>query len=266
MLHGITLEAGIWQYQLQDLADRFRVIAVDLRGHGHSRAGCDGYGLTRVARDISTVLSRLDLRATIIVGHSMGGMALMRFCADDPVALDERVAGLVFLATTTGFAAPVLGNTVLRYASRAAIRWGDKRAWKGVPAYRFPPNTLTFAMIRRTFGARPSPTHIELVRRMLVDVPADCFLPAGFSLLDHDPRSELAETGTPSLVIVGSHDHVTPARHARRLAALLPRARLEVLVGCGHQVMLERRADLAALVTAFARENATVRVGPNGHR
>lgn len=266
LLHGVTLQAGIWQYQLQDLADRFRVIAVDLRGHGDSRAGRDGYGLTRVARDISTVLGRLDLRATIIVGHSMGGMALMRFCADDPAALDERVAGLVFLATTTGFAAPILGNTVLRYVSRAAVRWGDKRGWRHVPAYRFPPNMLTFAMIRRTFGVRPSPTHIELVRRMLVDVPADCFLPAGFSLLDHDPRRELAETDTPSLVIVGTHDHVTPVRHARRLAHLLPRARLEVMVDCGHQVMLERRAELAELVTAFAREVATVELGPNGRR
>lgn len=264
LLHGITLKAGIWQYQLVDLADRFRVVAVDLRGHGCSTAGEEGYGLGRVGRDVATVLEALDLRSTIVVGHSMGGMGLMRFCDDHPAVLDERVAGLVFLATTTGFGSPAVGHTLLRLVSGVIVRWGDGRAWKGVPAYRFPPNTLTFAMIRRTFGAKPSPTHIELVRRMLVDVPADCFLPTGFGLLDHDPRADLAATDTPSLIIVGDQDHVTPLRHARRLARLLPRARLEVLAGCGHQVMLERREELAQLLASFVLDVSDVDAGPAG--
>ena len=89
----------MWGYQLRDLSDRCRVLAVDLRGHGESRAGSAGFGLDLLAEDLRTVLEALDLRDAIVVGHSMGGMTLMQFCADHPDVLDERVAGVVFLAT-----------------------------------------------------------------------------------------------------------------------------------------------------------------------
>jgi pimeloyl-ACP methyl ester carboxylesterase len=98
LLHGVTLRADAWAPQFHLLADRYRVIAVDLRGHGGSLAGDDGYGIPRLAADLTTVLDGLDLRDAIVVGHSMGGMTAMQFCGDHPDVLAHRVAGLVFLA------------------------------------------------------------------------------------------------------------------------------------------------------------------------
>ena len=99
LLHGITLAARVWGYQLRDLSDRFRVIAVDLRGHGRVDGRDRGLRAPPARRRPRTVLESLDLRDAIVVGHSMGGMTLMQFCADHPDVLDERVAGVVFLAT-----------------------------------------------------------------------------------------------------------------------------------------------------------------------
>ncbi|HEX4863861.1 MAG TPA: alpha/beta fold hydrolase, partial [Acidimicrobiales bacterium] len=96
LIHGITLQAGVWAPQFHLLADRYRVIAMDVRGHGRSVAGSDGFGRKIAARDVATVVEHFDLRDTIIVGHSMGGMILMEFAGDFPELLAERVAGLVF--------------------------------------------------------------------------------------------------------------------------------------------------------------------------
>ena len=115
LLHGVTLRADVWAPQFHQLTDRYRVIAVDLRGHGHSKAGSEGYGIPQLATDLATLLRTLDLTGAIVVGHSMGGMTLMQFCGDHADALAERVAGLVFLATRAHQVLPP-------YVDRAARR------------------------------------------------------------------------------------------------------------------------------------------------
>ncbi len=71
LLHGITLRADVWAPQFHQLAGRYRVIAPDLRGHGRSTAGSDGFGLLRLATDVATLLDALDLHEVVLVGHSM---------------------------------------------------------------------------------------------------------------------------------------------------------------------------------------------------
>ncbi|MGH9247767.1 MAG: alpha/beta fold hydrolase [Acidimicrobiales bacterium] len=259
LLHGIGLEAGIWHYQFRDLADGFRVIAIDTRGHGGSTPGTDGYGLGPAARDLAMVLDRLAVRDAIVVGHSMGGIVLMRFAADHRDVLDERVAGLVFLATVPHFGVPAgLAVRVAGVADRV-WRWSDRRGVR-VPLNRLAEGDLGFAVVRLAFGENPSPTHIDLTRRMISAVPVEAYVPSGARLLEHDARVALAATATPSIVVVGTLDRITPSHFAEELAALLPDAQLVVLPGCGHQVMLERRAELADLLRTFDAELRAGRV------
>ena len=89
---------------------------------------------------------------------------------------------------------------------------------------------------------------------MLTEVPVQAFVPSGLRLLSHDASEALRATATPSLVIVGDHDRITPPRFSEALAGLLPHARLVRLAGCGHQVMLERRHELADLLRSFDSE------------
>jgi pimeloyl-ACP methyl ester carboxylesterase len=257
LLHGIGLQAGIWRYQLLDLADRFRVITADGRGHGRSRPGTEGYGLGPAARDLATLLEALDLRDAIVVGHSMGGMVLMRFAIDHRSVLDDRVAGLVFLATSPhlGVPAPI--------AARAG-GWAERAAgWNGarlkVPFDRIARSDLSYVLARVAFGVDPKPSHVELTRRMISEVPLQAFVPSGLQLLSHDASQALAETDTPTLVIVGSDDHITPPRFSEALARALPQSRLVVMPGAGHQVMLERRHELADLLRSFDAELAAGR-------
>jgi pimeloyl-ACP methyl ester carboxylesterase len=249
LIHGITLQAGVWSPQLHLLADRFRVLAMDVRGHGASQAGNLGLGRKAAARDVVTVLDHFDLRGTVIAGHSMGGMILMEFADDFPDELNDRVAGLVFMDTAAYHIFPPPALPIARAIGRGARRRFE--SGRRVPQFQFGDDDLSWVIARLAFGRHPSGQAIDQFRRWLEEVPPATSLLAGIDLLDHDAREALAAIHTPSLVLVGSRDLLTPTFAARRIARLLPGARLEVLEGAGHQPMQECPYEVASLLDEF---------------
>lgn len=248
LIHGITLQAGVWSPQFHMLADRYRVLAMDVRGHGRSRAGSDGFGRKVAARDVAAVVEHFDLRDAVIVGHSMGGMILMEYAGDFPEHLAGRIAGLVFMDTA---AYQILPRPALPIAQALGRRLRNRlEAGRPIPQ-RAVGDDLSWLLARLAFGSRPSGRAVDQVRRFLEEVPQSTSLPSGIDLLDHDARDALRATRTPSMVLVGSRDTLTPVWAARRIARFLPGARLEVLPGAGHQLMQERPAEVARLLDDF---------------
>ncbi len=250
LLHGITLRHDVWAPQFHHLSDRFRVVAVDLRGHGTSVAGRDGYGMPRLAADLATVLGDLELLDAIVVGHSMGGMTAMAFCGAHPEVLAERVAGLVFVATRAHQVMPPYLDRVAR--SLVAQGQGRVDGGRGLPSRA----TMNTRLVRAAFGDRPSPVAVRLVAEMGQAMAPEALVPSLAGLLDHDARAAIRATDTPSLVVVGTRDLLTPVPAGRHLARLLPDADLVVLPRAGHQLMQERPDELAELLGAFAAKLA----------
>ncbi len=249
LIHGITLQAGVWSPQFHMLADRYRVLAMDVRGHGGSRAGSDGFGRKVAARDVAAVVEHFDLRGAIIVGHSMGGMILMEYAGDFPGHLAGRVDGLVFMDTA---AYQLLPRPALPVAQALGRRMRHRLdAGRPIPQRAVGDDDLSWFLARLAFGARPSARAVDQVRRYLEEVPQSTSLPSGIDLLDHDARDALRATRTPSMVLVGSRDLLTPVWAARRIARFLPGSRLEVLPAAGHQLMQERPAEVARLLDDF---------------
>lgn len=246
LLHGITLRSDVWAPQLHDLAEDFRVIAVDLRGHGRSKAGDSGYGLSRLADDLADLLVALDLRDAIVVGHSMGGMTLMTFCAEHPDVLAERVAGTVFLNTRAHQVFPPGMDRPLRVLVGRGTTVVD--AGRALPGGAAP----SAGLVRLAYGARPSPAAMRLVAEMGASMEPAAMLASVDQMFDHDAREALRRTETPSMVIVGTRDLLTPVPASRHLAALLPNSDFVVLRGAGHQMMQERPDELAELLRDFA--------------
>ena len=246
LIHGITLRSDVWAPQLQDLADRYRVISVDLRGHGTSAAGEAGYGIDRLADDLATLLEDLDLRDAIVVGHSMGGMTAMAFCGRHPDVLAERVAGLVFVATRAHRVLP----PALDRPARALLARSHEAALEGE---RLPgADEVNARAARLAFGARPSPRAVAIVAEMGAAMEPAALSQSIAGLVEHDARDALRRTHTPSLVVVGTRDLLTPVPAASHLAHLLPDAELVVLPRAGHQLMQERPRQLAELIDGFA--------------
>lgn len=254
-LHGITLAADVWTYQLDALSPRFRVVALDLRGHGASAPGADGYGLGAMAADVATVLRELDLRNAVVVGHSMGGMVLMRAIGDYAALFRERVAGCVLLSTSPGLALPSPVHAALVSVGDAVLGLMARAQWR-VPWYGFPSNDLSYVVTRLAFGRRPASEHVEATRAWVAATPVETSMRCGFAMSEHAARRVLRDADVRALVVVGSADKLTPPRLARRLVKLLPGTPLEIIPGAGHQAMLERPTDLAKLLTTFADEVA----------
>jgi pimeloyl-ACP methyl ester carboxylesterase len=254
LIHGITLQARIWAPQFHLMTDRYRVLAMDVRGHGQSTAGTDGFGRRIAARDVKAVLDHFDLRDAIVVGHSMGGMILMEFAGDFVEELAERVAGLVFMDTAAYQLAP---KPVLPLAQAMGRRLRTRMdAGRRVPQRGMQDDDLSLVMTRLAFGANPSYRAVQETLRCGIEVPQSTTMPSGIDLLDHDARKALAATKTPSMILVGSRDLLTPVYAARRIAEFLPHARFEVLPRAGHQLMQERPFEVAELIDSFAADLA----------
>ena len=250
LLHGVTLAAALYNHALVDLGDRFRVIALDWRGHGRSRPGRDGYGVGVLGRDVATLLDHLDLRNAVVLGHSMGGMGLGRFAVDHPDVRTDRVSGLVF-CDTAAFDVGIRGSRALR---RLLSAFGQRNPELTGKLAQTPRGDIAYLAARVNFGKNPDPVSVEQTRLMFDAMSPSAITNSILPLFSHDLRASLPEVATPSLVMVGSDDPLTPPSQADDLVRLLPNGRRHTFSDVGHLPMLECRTDFARVVASFAND------------
>jgi non-heme chloroperoxidase len=257
LLPGVTLTTLSWHYQLVDLVEAgYRVLAMDIRGHGRSVPGGDGYGIERLAADVLEAMRALEVRDAIVVGHSLGGMTALQLLIDHPeLATDGTVSGFVLVSTS---ASMVIGNGIPAALAHAvgpitpAAGRGHAFATARRGASTLPRTDLASLYCRLAFGSAPSPTQVEVIRSMTAAVPPQVLAPLLVTLIRMDMRQLLAAITVPTLVVVGQRDMITPVWHSRFLKSHIPGAELVVLPGCGHLVLFERRAELSALLKRWA--------------
>ncbi len=245
--HGVTLSTRVWVKQFENLPEQgFRCIGFDHRGHGDSEAGTSGHSIVNLAEDVRAVLERMDLRDAILVGHSMGGVALQSFAYRYPTVAADRVRGMVLMSS--------VGKTYLSGSSW--LRKMFERLTGGGPSadQLMTQQNLGFLLARVGFGRDPQASHVELVREMIAACPKVVSQEAVTALIGLDMTEELRTIRVPTLVLSGSADVIAPPAQSRRIAELIPDARLEVFKSAGHMLMLERTDEVDALITEFARD------------
>jgi pimeloyl-ACP methyl ester carboxylesterase len=245
--HGVTLSSRVWAKQFDSFPTAgFRAVAFDSRGHGESVVGESGHSLDNLADDLRTVLVGLDLCDVVLVGHSMGGMAAQAFAIRHPDVVRERVSGIALLST----------SSVNLVSDASRVRGGVERVVKLGPDIGtvMRQRNLGLLLARMGFGDHPHPSHVEATREMLAACDRATTRAALSALLQLDLTEGLPMVHVPTLVVVGSADPLTPPRDARRIADLLPDARLVEYPGAGHMLMYERTDELDELLMEFARE------------
>ena len=156
MVHGITGNLAVWHLQIVPaLAEHFRILTYDLRGHGYSDAPPTGYSPDDMAGDLLGLLDELEVQRPVIAGHSYGADIALYFAARNPERVSEVIAiesalpalessrrsddwvGWAYWAQTleqAGHHVPPEHRSDLRYMIRATIdlpkQWGPL---KGLP-------------------------------------------------------------------------------------------------------------------------------------
>ena len=257
LVHGWTLDSRTWGPVADALSTGPRarpVLRYDLRGHGCSDPAQPGTEtIAQAADDLADLLGAAVTGQVVLVGHSMGGMAVMALAQRHPELLAERVVGVAFVATSCGDMVPHnlgLRPELARMVARgetALRRWALASGWW----LRREPITRWTGLIRPgvrwlLFGAHPRPADVTLCATCLAQGRAANLVTFRSTLDEHDQVAALAAfRQIPGLVVGAMSDRLTPIRHTDKIAAELPHATLVRYAGAGHLVTLERAEQVA---------------------
>jgi pimeloyl-ACP methyl ester carboxylesterase len=256
--HGFSLDLTSWHYQWTGLAERFRCVLLDFRSHGRSgRAAAGDLSPAAFGHDLAAVLDSLpDGRSAVVVGHSMGAMAVLAMAEARPDLFGGRVAGAVFVgAATNDLVRGAMGAiTELLRPRLGTIRQAARRMNRLREAVVSRPGDVGHLVARVTqFGHHVSPSVVDHVVALAARAPSEVWTDGLAGLVDLDLRHALRHVRVPALVVVGEHDRVTPPPSAVALAHRLPEGRLEMIPEVGHMPMLEAPEAFNERVAAFAR-------------
>ncbi len=271
--HGWTLRLGSWHFQRialaghassrspspldspsppgssspPDLPPRPRLVFYDHRSHGRSSRATPGHStIADLALDLAAVIATAaPTGPLVLVGHSMGGMALLALAGSNPGLFADRVHGVALLSTSASEAGATDGrwlqingaNPLLPIVAAAAARY-PRTFERGRRSGR----DLVWLMTRSLGFADPQVPAplVDYLDRMISGTPIDVIAEFAPELFGHDQRDTVpALSGIPTLIMVGDADRMTPPSRSRQIAEVLPGAELEVIPGAGHMAILE---------------------------
>ncbi|WP_376771473.1 alpha/beta fold hydrolase [Micromonospora polyrhachis] len=262
-VHGFCLDMGTFHFQRKVLAERgeHRLVLYDQPGHGRSERLKSGeYDLSRLGEALRTVIDRTTPSGPLVlVGHSMGGMTIMAFAERYPEMFDDRVVGTVLMATSGGrneetkLGLPaIFGRVGLPFLP---VMTNTTRLTGGaIDRVRKASSNVAWLLTRRYgFGTdRPSPALVSYVEDMNSRTSADTVVRYLRTLYTHARYPALAALrGTPTLVIVGDKDMITPVTHSEEIMRHLPEAEYVKVPDSGHVVMLEHADEVNAALENF---------------
>ena len=227
LVHGAGENHLAWPAALRRMTG-IAVYAIDLPGHGQS--GGDGRSsVAEYAAFVAQWLDALQIERGVIAGHSMGGAIAQQF----GLAYPDRSAALILIATGARLrVAPQILDLAQTDLSAAADL---------ITEYEWGPDT-------------PEPMK-RLGKQQLLAHRADVIYGDYVACNAFDVIERLGDIRAPTLVIGGTADRMTPPKYASFLAERIPHARLALIEGAGHMVMLEREAEAAHAVEQFLRDH-----------
>ena len=241
MVHGFSHSLESWDDWAAGLSDDYRVIRMDLPGHGLTGPDPqERYSVPETVDFLGQVLDALAVEEVVLAGNSLGGLVAWRYAADNP----ERVSKLV-LVSPGGYS--INGVTEDPVAVPLAIRLFMSDAPEGVvnaatASLYGNPEALDLADAERIFTLmRGEGIPQALIRRLEV-----------FTL--PDPTDDLARVDVPTLILWGEADAMVPVEHGSRFVSDMPDARLITYEGVGHLAHDEASEATLSDVRSFLEE------------
>lgn len=272
--HGWTMSAGDWRPHIDALTrprpgfPALRAVSYDQRGHGRSTRGRAVLDMELLGRDLGRVLAEAtapDDGPVVLVGHSMGGMAIQQLAALQPRLFGTRVAGVVLISTCldeVGPAPTALDDRPGRRRAHAGRRVADgllrSPGWAKT-LHRLLTGPLTHPsaapLWRALFGPGPHTDTVRADARSLRGIPPLTVAEFYAALTTHDCAGRLdALARVPTRILVGAQDCYTPPEQAVRLAGDISGSILQTVPQLGHDLPYDRPVLVLETVHALLRD------------
>jgi 3-oxoadipate enol-lactonase len=224
LANSLGATRAMWDPQVPALAERYRVVTYDMRGHGTAPAPKGPYTLDDLVDDVVALLDRLGAQRAHLAGVSLGGMVGMRLAAREPA----RVHSLVALCTSAKTdpqpfldrAAAVRASGTAPIAPAVAARWLT-------PGY-----------------AAEHPDLVARLEAMIAGCDDEGYAACAEVVAAIDLRDDLARIAAPTLVISGAEDLALPPAHQQAIADGIPGATLLSVSPAAHLANLERTLEV----------------------
>jgi pimeloyl-ACP methyl ester carboxylesterase len=223
-VHCWSCDRTYWQNQVDEFAKDYRVVTVDLGGHGQSGMSRKVWTMATFGADVAAVVNKLDLKSVVLIGHSMGGPV----CIEAARRLQGRVVTIVGVDNFQNF--------------------GDKLTKEEVDAWvahlqpDFTPTVDFF--VRSMFPAGADSSLVSRIAADMASAPPDVAISAITETLLYDYRAALAEVRVP-IRTISSDKHATDAKANAEIAASFA---MKVMPGRGHFLQLEDPATFNRLL------------------
>nr|ART89695.1 putative hydrolase [uncultured bacterium] len=224
-VHGGAMSHEMWEQQVYELADNFRVVSVDLRGHGASDKPSHGHTFERLTKDVANLATYLDLGLSNVVCHGIGGYIGMLLALDHPWLVSRLM----------------LVSTGARFVGDDERGGFSTELWENyLRGMAYNKIVATAELVEKTFFHRdPGP----IIRQAAIDImlqwPLYAMKMLGRDMLNVDLEARLEEIRIPTLVMHGRHDRKQRFSGAAHLCSKISNARMIAFEESAHNPHVE---------------------------
>jgi len=237
-LHGCPGQISNWKYQLEYFCGAYHCIVYDQRGYGESEKP-RSVTFEDYIEDLATILDERGISNPVLIGHSFGAAVAQLY------ARDNEVKGLVLIGSL--------------------IRW--KRGLMDILIDKLPPllwkrllftmNPLTIRLYRKMFFSPETPDEVfqEFVKDnadYISTLPPHVLRYEKY-FSKYDASEWLNKIKTPTLIIVGEDDTITPPEHSIEIHKKIENSRLEIIKNAGHLILYEKPRELNSLIEEYLK-------------
>lgn len=250
LIHGIGAKKETWIAQLKALSNKYKVIAIDVRGTGKSDRPNILYTMEMLADDIKGLMDYLKIEKAHIAGRSMGGMIAQHFALKYP----KQVEKLILITTSSGF--PDEEGVELMIKGRIEeikdIRTNPEQSfWRKA-------RMLFHQKFRKEMEANPKKKFFgiwsvdDLIKEDSIDPPtAQDLINQGHAIKKHNTSERLIEIKNNTLLLAASHDRLTSKSGMEDMSRKIPKSTLKVIDRAGHYNHLSNAPEFNQIILDF---------------
>ena len=231
--NALGTDMRIWDEVISYLPKNIRILRYDKRGHGLSDGSKSPYSMGTLVRDIEALMDALELKNSLFIGLSIGGM----------IAQGLAVKRLDLVK------AMVLSNTAVKIGNRQI--WEDRISTVKSSGM----NALTKETMRRWFSKKNfENSKVKIFENMFERQPEEGYSGCAYAISGTDFYTPTSSLRLPTIAIAGSEDGSTPPDLVRETCDLIPGSKFNLIKGVGHISCVEAPKEYAKILSDFMKE------------